>query len=277
MRVINLIMNSYTSSLYTKNYTHYTLDILAFCYCKLFLNKKKAYLILQPLIWRVCLWCAFWCCFVRACARFVWVSFSSFICRSSWSFFVCARDSEVFVSRFEFDSRIRFLEFSKSYFEVEFRIRLFRFVALFDFSNLDFRFEFRAQVPWIFASNFEFEFFVSLLYSISRIWLWIRRRIRLLEFRVEFQIRSCRRNFRFVALFDFSNFVALFDFSNFVAQFDFSNFEFSIRIFDSSALISRIRSCRRNFRCLDLCDFSNFDDYQVLEFVVEIVVCEPSS
>ena len=79
-------------------------------------------------------------------------------------------------------------------FVVEVRIRVFRFVAQFDFSNFDFRFECRVQVPWIFVSNFEFEFFVSSRYSISRIWFWIRRRIQLLEFRVEFQIRICRRN-----------------------------------------------------------------------------------
>ena len=168
----------------------------------------------------MCFWCAFSGRFVRACARFVWVSFSSFVCRSSWSFFVCVRDSEVFVSYFEFefscrilnsyfefDSRIRFLEFSKSCFEVAFRIRLFRFVALFDFSNFVALFDF---------SNFDFRF----------------------EFRFSIRIcrRICRRNFRCLALFDFSNVVEPFDFSNFVAQFDFSNFEFSIRIFDSSAL-----------------------------------------
>ena len=75
--------------------------------------------------------------------------------------------------RVEFRIRIsRFValfDFSNLDFCVEFRIRLFRFVALFDFSNFNFRFEFRVQVPWIFVSNFEFVFFVSLLYSTSRI------------------------------------------------------------------------------------------------------------
>ena len=59
-------------------------------------------------------------------------------------------------------------------------------VEIFD-SNFEFKFlEFSCR---ILKSNFEFVFFVSLLYSTSRI-----------------SIRICRRNFRFVALFDFSNF-----------------------------------------------------------------------
>ena len=100
---------------------------------------------------------------------------SSVVRREAFSFALCVVwDSEVFVSNFEFE-------------------------FLFRICRRNFRFEFRVQVPWIFvsnlSSNFEFEFFVSSLYSISRIWLWIRRRIRLLECRVEFQIRMRRRNF----------------------------------------------------------------------------------
>ena len=95
-------------------------------------------------------------------------------------------------------------------------------------------------------SNFEFVVFVSLLYSTSRI-----------------SIRICRQNFRFVAQFDFSNFVALVDFSKSIVKFDFSKLEFSIRVFDSRHLnfefVFSSRICRRNFRCLDLFDFSNFD------------------
>ena len=156
-------------------------------------------------------------------------------------------------SNFCVESRIRFLEFSKSYFEVEFRIRLFRFVALFDFSNFNFRFEFRIQVPWIFDSNlsskfsmscsirflesrfrveFVVEIFVSLLYSISRISISIR----LLDFRCAFRLLEFRCAIRFL------------------------EFRFEIRLLDSSALnfefvliysTSRIwwfQSCRRNCR-----------------------------
>ena len=272
--IIDLIMNSYTSSLYTKNYTHYTLDILAFCLYYFLLIKKRRYFILlkQPPIWSVCLWCAFSGRFVRACVCFVWVSFSSFVCRSSWSFFVCVACCvrfrsfrvvfriRVFVSYFEVDSRIRFLEFSKSYFEVEFQIRLFRFVALFDFSNFvalvdfsnfNFRFELRIQVPWFSSSSFSM--------SCS---------IRFLEFR-------------------FESFVALFDFSNFVAQFDFSNFEFSIRVFDSSTLNLMIRICRRisnsswSIRLLEfrfVISIYDFDSkVSLLYSISRILICEPRS
>ena len=114
------------------------------------------------------------------------------------------RDSEVFVSSFEFEFVVEFSIRVSSSSSLNFRVEShFEFVVEFDFSN--------------FVSNFKFEVVVEI----------------------------CRRNFRFVALFDFSNFVALFDFSNFVALFDFSNFEFSIRIFDSSALNLMIRVFRR--------------------------------
>ena len=132
-------------------------------------------------------------------------------------------------------------------------------VEIFD-SNFEFKFlEFSCR---ILKSNFEFVFFVSLLYSTSRIQLLeFQFSIRIsnsssLIFRVEIfdvllystsriSIRICRRNFRFVALFDFSNFVALFDFSKSIVKFDFSKFEFSIRLLDSSPLNLMIRNCRR--------------------------------
>ena len=156
------------------------------------------------------------------------------------------------MSSFEVDSRIRFLEFSKSYFEVEFRIRLFRFVALFDFSNFNFRFEFRIRLFRFVALfdfsnfNFRFEFVVEifdvLLYSTSRISLLnsISRisivdssvEFKSLEFVVEFRIRlSCRLD-----LFDFSNFDLRFRFESFVALVKFSkshsSFEFLIELFN---------------------------------------------
>ena len=133
-----------------------------------------------------------------------------------------------------------------------------------------FRVEFRIRV---FVSNFDFEFFVSLLYSISRISLWSRRRIRFLEFRVEFQIRISRRNFRFVALFDFSNFnfrvefrsrLDLFDFSNFVALFDFSKsiVKFDFSKFDFSSQVPWISNSSWSIRLLKF----------RFEFIVELSI-----
>ena len=112
------------------------------------------------------------------------------------------RVSELLVVRLSFVVklfRLRCVSCEIPRFRVEFRIRIFRFVALFDFSNFDFRVEFRIRIfvsllYSIFdssfefkfleffvsnfefeffvsnlSSNFEFEFFVSLLYSTSRI------------------------------------------------------------------------------------------------------------
>ena len=67
-----------------------------------------------------------------------------------------------------------------SCFEFEFSCRILKSILEFDFSNSRSR---------ILKSNFKFVFFVSSLYSTSRI-----------------SIRICRRNFRCLALFDFSNF-----------------------------------------------------------------------
>ena len=165
-----------------------------------------------------------------------------------------------------------------SSFEFEFSCRVLKSILEFDFSNSRSR---------MLKSNFEFVFFVSLLYSTSRISIFdsnlsskfsMACSIRLLEFRFEFVVeifvsllnsisrisivdstsrisifdsnfdssfeckfldfscRICRRNFRCLALFDFSKLIV---------KFDFSKFEFSIRIFDSSALNLMIRNCRR--------------------------------
>ena len=205
-------------------YTRYTRVLLV----SFLLIKKRRYFILlkQPLIWSVCLWCAFWCCFVWACVRVVWVSFSSFVCRSSWSFFVCVAFRARFRSfRVEFWIRVS-LSSLLSNFEFEFLVSLLRSISRFSCRVLNSNL----------SSKFLVEIFDVLLYSTSRISLWIRRRIRLLEFRCsirllefrfEFAVEISRRNFRFVVLFDFSNFVA---------RFDFSNFDFSIRVLDSSVL-----------------------------------------
>lgn len=96
-----------------------------------------------------------------------------------------------------------------SSFEFEFSCRVLKSILEFDFSNSRSR---------ILKSNFEFDFFVSLFYSTSRISIFDSN----FEFKfLDFSRRICRRNFRCLALFDFSNFVAL---------FDFSNFEFSIQV-----------------------------------------------
>ena len=128
-------------------------------------------------------------------------------------------------------------------------------------------------------SNFEFVFFVSLLYSTSR-----NRssnstsRISIFDSNVEFKFlefssRICRRNFRCLALFDFSNFD-----SNLSSKF--SLLYSTSRSSTSRSSTSRVKSLEFRIR-LDLFDFSNFDSNSSSKFrfeiVVEIVVCEPHS
>ena len=184
---------------------------------------------------------------------------------------VCAfRVSELLVVRLSFVVKLFLLrcvsceipKFScrvlKSNFRVVFWIRLFRFVALFDFSNFVALFDF-SNLTLNSSSNstsriscrisnsnlsskFVVEIFVSLLYSTSRS----------SSFRFEFRIRL----FRFVALFDFSNFDSkvslLYSTSrnrssnsiSRISSFRFKCLEFRIRLdlFDFS-------NCRRKFRC----------------------------
>ena len=140
----------------------------------------------------------------------------------------------------------------------------------------------------ILKSILEFVFFVSLLYSISRISIFDSS----FEFKcLDFSRRICRRNFRSLVLFDFSNldfrvelsskfsfrcsirllefrfesFVALFDFSKSIVKFDFSNFEFSIqvpwisnsswsiRLLELSSKVSLLYSTSR----ISICDFDS--------------------
>lgn len=128
--------------------------------------------------------------------------------------------------------------------------------------NSSFSFEFVVE---IFDSNFEFkflEFSCRTCRRISNSSFSFRRSIRFLEsdfefvaefdfsnvvsnFKFECVVEISRRNFRCLALFDFSKLIVKFDFSKFVALFDFSNFEFSIRLLDSSPLNLMIRNCRR--------------------------------
>lgn len=122
-------------------------------------------------------------------------------------------------------------------FRVEFRIRIF-------VSNV--------------SSNFEFEFLVSLLYSISRISIFDSN----FEFKcLDFSIRSCRRNFRVVALFDFSNFNFRVEcvVENFDSSFEFKFLEFSCRISNSSF------SFRCSIRLLEIDRQIRFLEFRLLE------------
>ena len=161
------------------------------------------------------------------CVSCEWASRrSSVVRREAFFFALCfVRDSEVFVSCFEFDSRIRFLEFSKSYFEVEFRIRICRrnfrrSIRLLEFRCsilfLEFQFSIRISIR-ILNSSFSFRRSIRLLE--------IDRRIRLLEFHcssrfLEFRVfDSSALNFEFVLIYSTSRIVVesvvdLFDFSN---------------------------------------------------------------
>ena len=161
------------------------------------------------------------------------MSFSSFVCRSSRSFFLCVRDSEVFVSNFEF----------------EFLVSL-----LYSISRIS-----------IFVSNFEFVFFVSLLYSISRISIFDSS----FEFKfLEFSCRISNSSFSFrcsIRLLEFRCSIRLLEFRCSIRLLEFRcSIRFlEFRVLDSSALnfefVFSRRICRRNFRCLALFDFSNFD------------------
>ena len=149
-----------------------------------------------------------------------------------------------------------------SSFRVEFWIRILSSILEFDFSNSRSR---------ILKSNFEFDFFVSLLNSISRISIFDSN----FEFKfLDFSCRICRRNFRCLALFDFSNFNFRFEFRIQVPWIFESNLssKFLVETFDvllySTSRISLLYSTSR-FKCLefqirlsrrlDLFDFSNFD------------------
>lgn len=163
-----------------------------------------------------------------------WASRRSSVVRREAFCFSIVRlwDSEVFVSNFEFEFLVSLLYSisrisifvsnlnlsSNSISRISIRI-----------CRRNFRFEFRVQVPWIFDSSFEFkslefscrtcrrirllefririsnsnlsskflvEIFDVLLYSISRISLWIRRRIRLLEFRCSIRLLEIDRQIR---------------------------------------------------------------------------------
>ena len=216
----------------------------------------------------------------RVCVSCEWASRrSSVVRREAFSFALCVVwDSEVFVSCFEFEFLFRicrrifdsgfefkFLEFScrilNSPFSFRCSIRLLEFRCSIRFLESDFEF----------VVEFDFSNFVS-------------------NFKFEFVVEICRRNFRFVALFDFSKL----EFSIRISNFEFV---FFVSLLYSISRISLLYSTSRNrssnstsrsstsrFKCLefrirlDLFDFSNFDSNSSSKFrfeiVVEIVVLE---
>ena len=196
--------------------------------------------------------------------EFKFLEFSCRVLKSKFSMSCSIRLLEFRCSsRFlEFQFSIRISSSSSLNFRVElvveFRIRVSRFVALFDFSNLTLnsssnstsRISCRISNSNV-SSKFLVEIFVSLLYLISRISLWVCCRIQLLEFRcsirflefrvfdstsrfkrLEFDDSSFSSNFEFVLIYSTSrivveSFVALFDFSK-----SHSSFEFLIELFN---------------------------------------------
>ena len=135
-------------------------------------------------------------------------------------------DSEVFVSCFEFE-------------------------FLFRVCRRNFRFEFRVQVPWIFVSNFEFVFFVSLLNSISRISIF--------DSNFEFDFSNSRSRI-LKSNFEFVFFVSLL---YLISRISIRKFRCSIRLLEFRVFDSTSRSSTSRFKCLefrirlDLFDFSN--------------------
>ena len=198
------------------------------------------------------------------CVSCGWASRRSSVVRRE-AFFVC---SEIFDPSLRF--RVEFwIRVSLSNLSSKFSIRIssssslnFRVVFWSRISNSSFSFrcsirflEFRCSSRLLefrfFDSNFEFKF-LDFFVSNSSSKFSMSCSIRLLEF--QFSIRICRRNFRCLALFDFSKAIVKFDFSNFEFSSQvtwISNSSWSIRLlefrFEFVVEIS-IRNCRRNCR-----------------------------
>ncbi len=124
-------------------------------------------------------------------------------------------------------------------------------------SNSSFSFEFVVEN---FDSNFEFKF-LEFSCRISNSSFSCRRSIRFLEFQF-----SCRRSIRFL---EFRCSIRLLEFRCSIRLLEF-------RVLDSSTLnfefVFSRRICRRNFRCLDLFNFSNFValfDFSNFEFSIQ--------
>ena len=198
----------------------------------------------------------------RVCVSCEWASRrSSVVRREAFSFALrFVRDSEVFVSSFEFEF-------------------LFRVCCRISNSNFSFR--------------------CSVRFLDFRVVFWIRtcRRNFSSKFSMSCSIRLLESRFEFVVEFDFSNFAALFDFSNFdlnlpskflveifvssfystsrislldsISRISISRFEFSIQV---SWISNSSFSSSWSIRLLEL--WFAIDDFK---FVVEIVVCEPNS
>lgn len=122
-------------------------------------------------------------------------------------------------------------------------------------------------------SSFEFEFLFRICRRISNSNFSFRCSIRFLEFQFSIRISSSSSlNFRVEFRIRLFRFAALFDFSNFDSKVSllYSTSRNRSSNSTSRSSTSRVKSLEFRIR-LDLFDFSNFDDYQVLEFVVEIV------
>ena len=147
--------------------------------------------------------------------------FSNFVSNFEFEFVV-----EIFVALFDFSNFTALFDFSNFdfrvecrvqvpwIFRVEFRIRISRFVALFDFSNFvalfDFsksivKFDFSIRVLDSSALNFEFVFFVVLIYSTSRTLIcnwWFQTCRRNCRLRAEFLVWVLNWTLQFSSKFD---------------------------------------------------------------------------
>ena len=178
------------------------------------------------------------------------LKFSCRISNSNFSFRCSIRFLESrFLCRIWICRRIRFLEF-----RFEFVVEIFRF-------------ECRVQVPWISNSSFSFHCSIRFLESDFEFVVEFDFSNFVSNFKFECVVEISRRNCRFRRSIRFLEshfeFVVKFDFSKSIVKFDFSNVDFSSQVpwiwWFEIVVEFRIR--------LDLFDFSNFDDRQVLELL----------
>lgn len=153
-------------------------------------------------------------------------------------------------------------------FRVEFRIRISRFVALFDFSNLDFCVEFEFVVEFDFSnfdSNLSSKFSIRVSSSSS-----LNFRVEFVvefdfsnfvsNFKFEFVVEISRRNFRCLALFDFSN-LTLNSSSNSTSRISLLYSTSRKRSSNSTSRISIVDSTSR-FKCLEFDDSSFSSNFE---------------
>lgn len=195
----------------------------------------------------------------RVCVSCEWASRRSSVVRREAFFFALrfVRDSEVFVSCFEFEFLFRTCRrISNSNFSFRCSIRFLEFQFSIRISN---------SSSLIFRVEFVVEIFDVLLYSTSRISNFDS------SFECKFLDFSCRiyrRNFRFVALFDFSNF-ALSLLSNSTSRSSSFRFEFSSQVPWISNSSWSLRLLELQFESfVDLVKFSK--SHSSFEFLIEL-------